>query len=52
MWNQGIAVYQTTLENKTYFMTGNFHDFTLIYLDNVLISTFNRTKAEKNNFTV
>lgn len=47
MYNQGIVVYETQLENdKDYHLKVVAHDYAVVYLGNKVIQTLDRTKLK------
>lgn len=47
MYNQGIVVYETSLQNdRDYDLKVVVHDYAVVYLGNNVISTFDRTKLK------
>jgi hypothetical protein len=51
MYNQGFVVYETTVQKRKSIFDGVIHDYALVYLDNTLIATLDRSQSTKSSFT-
>ena len=51
MYNQGMVAYDTIIQQNTE-CTMVIHDFALVFLNDSLIGTFDRSKAKQHKFDV
>ena len=49
MYNQGLVLYETKIENKTHLLKLIVHDFALVWLGDKFLTTLDRTKLKSHS---
>lgn len=52
MFNQGFVVYETTLTKRRSYFEGVIHDYALVFLDGVFITSLDRSEKSVSSFNV